>query len=67
MFKGLDILNPEEKWKSAYIIAIAVLGGIALLLEAITWVVVLRKKSNRSTKPYDVYNNGQGTQRPLAI
>ncbi|PON43082.1 Cytochrome b561 and DOMON domain-containing protein [Trema orientale] len=67
VFKGIDILNPEKKWKSAYIIAIAVLGGIALLLEAITWVVVLRKKASRSTKPYDGYNNGQGTQRPLAI
>ncbi|CAI9770672.1 unnamed protein product [Fraxinus pennsylvanica] len=59
VFKGLDILNPESKWKHAYIIAIAVLGGIALLLEAFTWTVVLRrKKSSTSTKPYGGFNNG---------
>ncbi|EXB84502.1 Auxin-induced in root cultures protein 12 [Morus notabilis] len=68
VFKGLNILKPAEKWKSAYIIAIGALGGIALILEAVTWVVVLRrKKSNKSTKPCDGFNNGQATQRPLAI
>ncbi|KAF3435904.1 hypothetical protein FNV43_RR22996 [Rhamnella rubrinervis] len=67
VFKGLDILLPEKKWKSAYIIAIGVLGVIAVLLEAITWVVVLRRKSSKSTKPYDGFNNGQGRQQPLAI
>ncbi|EEF29330.1 dopamine beta-monooxygenase, putative [Ricinus communis] len=61
VFKGLDILQPEGKWKSAYIVVIAVLGGIALLLETITWIVVLRR-SNKSTKPYDGYN---GRQQPL--
>ncbi|KAK1578031.1 hypothetical protein Q3G72_027016 [Acer saccharum] len=50
VFKGLDILNPAKKWKTAYITVISVLGGIAALLEAITWVVVLKRKSNRSTK-----------------
>jgi hypothetical protein len=59
VFKGLDILLPEKKWRSAYIIVISVLGGIALLLEAITWVVVLRRKSSKSTKPYDGHNNGR--------
>ncbi|XP_031255661.1 cytochrome b561 and DOMON domain-containing protein At3g25290-like [Pistacia vera] len=66
IFKGLDILNPAEKWKTAYIIVIAVLGGIAVLLEAVTWIVVIKRKSNKSTKPYDGYNNGQGRQQPLA-
>lgn len=50
VFKGLDILVPEKKWKSAYITVICVLAGIAVLLEAITWVIVLKRKSNRSTK-----------------
>ncbi|XP_057956100.1 cytochrome b561 and DOMON domain-containing protein At3g25290-like [Malania oleifera] len=49
VFKGLDILDPAKKWKSAYIVVLAV-------LEAITWVVVLRRKSGRSTKPYDGSN-----------
>ncbi|CAK9140879.1 unnamed protein product [Ilex paraguariensis] len=65
VFKGLNILDPAKKWKSAYVIVISALGLIALLLEAITWVVVLRKKSSKSTKPYDGYN-GQGRQQPLA-
>lgn len=57
VFKGYDILNPEKKWKPAYVIVIAALGAFALLLEAVTWIVVLRRKSNQSTKPYDGYNN----------
>ncbi|XP_028777264.1 cytochrome b561 and DOMON domain-containing protein At3g25290 [Neltuma alba] len=66
IFRGFDILRPEQKWKTTYIIVIAALGGIALFLEAITWIIVLRRKSNKSTKPYDTYNNGQSRQQPLA-
>ncbi|KAJ4821793.1 hypothetical protein Tsubulata_038717 [Turnera subulata] len=66
VFKGLDILQPEYKWKTAYIIVLASLGGIAVLLELITWGIVLkRKKSSKSTKPYDGYN-GQSRDQPLA-
>lgn len=64
VFKGLNILHPEQKWKSTYITVIAVLGGIALLLEVITWIAVLRRKSNKSNKPCDGYN-GQGRQQPF--
>ncbi|KAK9944628.1 hypothetical protein M0R45_010188 [Rubus argutus] len=53
VFKGMDILNPAKHWKSTYIITIAVLGGIALFLEAVTWIVVLKRRSSKSTKPYD--------------
>ncbi|GKV10867.1 hypothetical protein SLEP1_g22177 [Rubroshorea leprosula] len=60
VFKGFDILRPGKHWKRFYIIVIAALGGITVLLEAITWVVVLKRKSNKSTKPYDGHNNGQG-------
>ncbi|KAL0459957.1 UNVERIFIED_CONTAM: cytochrome and DOMON domain-containing protein [Sesamum latifolium] len=54
VFKGLNILQPEQKWRDAYIIVIAVLGGVAALLEAITWTIVLRRKrknkNDKSTK-----------------
>lgn len=60
VFKGLDILSPESKWRSAYIIVISTLGAIALLLEVITWIVTLKRKSSKSTKPYD------NKQQPLA-
>ncbi|TYH64053.1 hypothetical protein ES332_D07G239500v1 [Gossypium tomentosum] len=59
VFKGINILKPEDKWKTAYMIVIIALGGISLLLEAITWVVDLKRKSRKSTKPSDGYNNGQ--------
>ncbi|GMI98623.1 hypothetical protein like AT3G25290 [Hibiscus trionum] len=58
VFKGLGILKPEHKWKTSYMIVIIALGGISLLLEAITWGVVLKRKSKKSTKPYDGYSNG---------
>ncbi|GER27164.1 auxin-responsive family protein [Striga asiatica] len=52
VFKGLGILQPENKWRTAYIVLISVLGGIFVFLEAITWVFVLRrKKSDQSNKP----------------
>lgn len=53
VFKGLDILDPATKWRSAYIGILVVLGVIALLLEVVTWIVVLKRKSNKTTKPYD--------------
>ncbi|CAH2052314.1 unnamed protein product [Thlaspi arvense] len=50
VYKGLSILNPQETYKTAYTAVIISLGGLALLLEAVTWVIVLkRKKSNNST------------------
>ncbi|XP_021749592.1 cytochrome b561 and DOMON domain-containing protein At4g12980-like [Chenopodium quinoa] len=52
VFKGLKILEPEKKWKSTYVTILIVLGGITAVLEVFTWIVVLRKKSSRSTKPY---------------
>ncbi|KAF1895779.1 hypothetical protein Lal_00037895 [Lupinus albus] len=57
IFKGFDILNPEKKWKTTYIGVIAALGVIAVLLEVITWIVVLKRKANNSTKTVDGYNN----------
>ncbi|KAK7339078.1 hypothetical protein VNO77_19721 [Canavalia gladiata] len=61
IFRGFDILHPDKKWKSAYIVVIIALGAVALLLEAVTWIVVLKKKSNKSTKSYEGHNNGQNS------
>lgn len=65
IFRGFDILNPGHKWKSAYIVVIIALAAVALLLEVITWIVVLKRKSKNSTKTYDGYNNGQSRQQPF--
>ncbi|CAN8324132.1 unnamed protein product [Cochlearia groenlandica] len=51
VFKGLSILKPEHTYKTAYIAVISTLGGITLLLEVITWVIVIKRKSANSTKP----------------
>ncbi|XP_073023388.1 cytochrome b561 and DOMON domain-containing protein At3g25290-like [Primulina eburnea] len=68
VFKGFGILKPEPKWRNAYICVIVVLGGLAVLLEVITWIVVLkRKKSSKSTNPYDGYGNGNGRQEHMDI
>ncbi|KAK9138541.1 hypothetical protein Sjap_009135 [Stephania japonica] len=53
VFKGLKILEPGDKWVTTYITVISVLGGIALFLEIVTWIMVFKRKSNKSTKPYD--------------
>ncbi|XP_051114797.1 cytochrome b561 and DOMON domain-containing protein At5g35735-like [Andrographis paniculata] len=47
IFEGFDILDPEKKWKRAYIGVLIALGAVALVLEAFTWFVVLRRKSDR--------------------
>ena len=66
VFKGLAILDPEKKWKLAYIVLIIILGGIALFLEAITWIVVVKRKSNDSKKAYDgIIDSTNGRQKPL--
>ncbi|CAN6296153.1 unnamed protein product [Urochloa humidicola] len=46
IFKGLDILKPATGYKTAYIVVLATLGGIALLLEAITWPIAIRKRKH---------------------
>ncbi|XP_051134114.1 cytochrome b561 and DOMON domain-containing protein At3g25290-like [Andrographis paniculata] len=48
VFKGLSILQPVNVWRKAYIGVIAGIGGVALLLEVITWVVVLRRKKSKA-------------------
>ncbi|KAL4555392.1 hypothetical protein LXL04_038010 [Taraxacum kok-saghyz] len=50
VYKGLDILDPEKKWKHAYTGILIGLGVVAVLLEALTWFIVLkRKKEDKRT------------------
>lgn len=57
IFKGMSILSVDQKWKTAYIIAIAILGAIALILEAVTWGIVLKRRKEDS-KTYNGTSNG---------
>ncbi|KAI7744111.1 hypothetical protein M8C21_030361 [Ambrosia artemisiifolia] len=62
VFKGLDILDPEKKWKRAYIGVLIALAAIAVLLEAFTWLIVLkRKKEDKQQGTNGAYaSNGYG-------
>ncbi|KAL9241169.1 hypothetical protein vseg_015311 [Gypsophila vaccaria] len=61
VYKGFDILEPLQKWKTTYTVIIIILGVIALLLEAFTWAVVLkRKKTNNPEKHANGHSNGNG-------
>ncbi|KAF3331024.1 cytochrome b561 and DOMON domain-containing protein [Carex littledalei] len=63
IFKGFDILNPEKKWKNAYIGVIATLGGLAVILEATTWAIVLKRRSSEAKSPHGANgNNGYGAR-----
>ncbi|RDX78558.1 Cytochrome b561 and DOMON domain-containing protein, partial [Mucuna pruriens] len=68
IFRGFSMLNPDKKWKSTYSIVLIALGVVALFLEVITWIVVLKRKSKKSTtKTYDGYDNGENRQQPFNV
>lgn len=63
VFKGFDILKPEQGWKTAFIAIISTLGGIAVFLEAVTWTIVLKRKST-SNENKAQNGNGNGYTNP---
>ncbi|KAL9269932.1 Cytochrome b561 and DOMON domain-containing protein [Drosera capensis] len=79
VFKGLDILDPAKKWKKAYIGILIFLGSVALVLEAVKWLMFLKKKrsppsplpedKDSYTNPYGNGNNGVNGYRshPAAV
>lgn len=69
IFKGFDILDPEDKWKNSYIGVIIALGVIAVLLEAYTWFVVLKRKKSEGKVPYNgTYGvNGHGDRQQQSV
>ncbi|KAF8019024.1 hypothetical protein BT93_H3795 [Corymbia citriodora subsp. variegata] len=51
VFIGLDLLDPTKVWKQTYIVILAVLGCVALIMEPVTWAVVIkRRRRERSQK-----------------
>lgn len=60
IFKGFDILDPAKKWKRAYIGVIIFLGSVASLLEAVTWIIVIKRKSENSQKNTQTVNGTNG-------
>ncbi|KAL3635699.1 hypothetical protein CASFOL_020246 [Castilleja foliolosa] len=54
IFMGFDILDPEKKWKRAYIIFLIVIGAVAVCLEVLRCFVVIRRKREASKLPQTV-------------
>ncbi|XP_010530065.1 PREDICTED: cytochrome b561 and DOMON domain-containing protein At4g17280 [Tarenaya hassleriana] len=44
VFKGLGILSPTRQWRDSYIGIVVALAILALLLEAFTWYLVLKRR-----------------------
>ncbi|XP_028755026.1 cytochrome b561 and DOMON domain-containing protein At4g17280 [Neltuma alba] len=72
IFKGFEALEASVQdryndWKHAYIGIIAALGGIAVLLEAYTWIVVLKRRKSEGKTSHGVNGvNGYGS-RPTQV
>ncbi|VVB01429.1 unnamed protein product [Arabis nemorensis] len=71
IFKGFDILDPEDKWRWAYIGILIFLGACVVILEPLTWFIVLRRKSRGgntvaapTTNKYSNGVNGTTTTGP---
>lgn len=61
IYQGFDkVLQPEKKWKRIYTGIIIVLGAIALVLEAFTWMVVMKRKNNNTNKHGNHANGTNG-------
>lgn len=62
IFEGFDALDPEKKWKRAYIGVLIALGANFLWLEAYTWFIVLTrgKKSSQDGTEKAGYRFGNG-------
>ncbi|XP_073143169.1 cytochrome b561 and DOMON domain-containing protein At5g47530-like [Henckelia pumila] len=58
IFQGLDILDPEKKWKRAYIGVLIFLGANAAILEAFTWFIVIKRKKRPDSDKYPHTVNG---------
>ncbi|KAM7498408.1 hypothetical protein LguiA_022822 [Lonicera macranthoides] len=72
IFEGFDILDPAKGWKRAYIGVLIFLGFNAVMLEAFTWYIVIKRKKSGSDKYPHVGNgtNGNGyngTRSPQAV
>ncbi|KAJ3681209.1 hypothetical protein LUZ60_015698 [Juncus effusus] len=65
IFRGLTILQSADKWRYAYIAVICILVLVAIILEAATWCVVLKRRKNNE-KTYNSNGNGS-VQQPFSV
>nr|CAC37357.1 putative membrane protein [Solanum tuberosum] len=62
VFQGFDALNGQKNWKRAYTGVIIAIGAIAVLLEAFTWFIVIKRKKTDTNK--HTQNGTNGTVNP---
>ncbi|KAG6489888.1 cytochrome b561 and DOMON domain-containing protein At5g47530-like [Zingiber officinale] len=55
IFEGFDVLDPAKKWKRAYIAIVATLAGVALVLEVLTWPIVIRRRNSDKATGHAVH------------
>ncbi|KAH6819748.1 Auxin-responsive family protein [Perilla frutescens var. hirtella] len=58
IFKGFNILDPDQKWMRAYIGVLIGLAALAATLEIYTWYVVVKRK--KSSSPHKMPNGTHG-------
>ncbi|KAG6416451.1 hypothetical protein SASPL_123881 [Salvia splendens] len=58
IFKGFNILHPDQKWRTAYVGVLTGLAALAAILEICTWYVVLKRK--KSSRPDKMSNGSHG-------
>lgn len=58
IFEGFEILDPEQKWRTAYIGVLIFLGACVLVLEPFTWFVVVKRQRDSNKNPQEHSVNG---------
>lgn len=62
IFEGFDVLGREKNWKKAYIGVLIFLGAVAVVLEAVTWLIVIKRKKTASSDKHVNGVNGYGSR-----
>uniref|UniRef100_A0A0D9XFA8 Cytochrome b561 and DOMON domain-containing protein n=1 Tax=Leersia perrieri TaxID=77586 RepID=A0A0D9XFA8_9ORYZ len=57
IFKGMAILGVEQQWKTAYVGVLCLLGVGAVILEVVTWSMVVKRRKAES-KTFNNASNG---------
>ncbi|XP_061969868.1 cytochrome b561 and DOMON domain-containing protein At4g17280-like [Populus nigra] len=62
IFEGFEALDREKNWKKAYIGVLIFLGSVAVVLEAVTWLIVIKRKKTASSDKHVNGVNGYGSR-----
>ncbi|KAJ6941131.1 hypothetical protein NC651_007042 [Populus alba x Populus x berolinensis] len=62
IFEGFEVLGREKNWKKAYIGVLIFLGAVAVVLEAVTWLIVIKRKKTASSDKHANGVNGYGSR-----